>query len=66
MFQGFKNLTNLKFNDNASTLNLEIIDNMFDGCESLLSINTKIFKINKVKNLNYVFRNCHSLTELDL
>ena len=56
MFQGFKNLTNLKFNDNASTLNLEIIDNMFDGCESLLSINTKIFKINKVKNLNYVFR----------
>ena len=59
MFSDCSDLIEIKFNNNTLTKNLEMMDNMFEGCESLKYLDTKIFKVNKVKNLNYVFSRCH-------
>ena len=66
MFAFSSKLKEIKFKENTITNNLEEITEIFSHCESLEKINTKIFKIDKVKNLNYVFEDCYSLTELDL
>ena len=60
------NLEKIKFNENTITKNLETMEAMYMGCESLKNINTKIFKKNKLRNLNDVFNGCISLKEIDL
>ena len=64
MFAYCINLTEIKFNDYTSTKNLETMESMFEKCESLKTINTQIFKENKIRNLNDVFKDCTSLREL--
>jgi len=48
MFDGCSNLTEIAFNNNTKTINLEDMNSMFSNCKSLKEINTKIFKINKL------------------
>ena len=42
------------------------MQSMFDGCESLSSINLANFNTSKVTALNHMFYNCKNLTTLDL
>ena len=42
------------------------MSHMFYSCRALKKINTKIFKENKLTNLNYVFKDCNSLKDIDL
>ena len=55
MFAYCISLIEIKFNNNTSTKNLETMELMFVDCESLESINTKIFRENKLRNLNMFF-----------
>jgi len=66
MFAYCRNLTEIKFNNNTLTKNLESMERMFYDCQYLENINTKIFRENKIRNLNYVFNYCTSLKEIDL
>ena len=66
MFTDCINLKKIIFNNNTLTKNLESMERMFDGCKSLETINTKIFRENKLRNLNFVFNSCTSLKEIDL
>ena len=40
--------------------------NMFNGCTSLVSVNTEDWDVSFVEDMGYMFNNCTSLTELDL
>ena len=66
MFAFSSKLIEIKFKENTITNNLEEITEIFSHCESLEKINTTVFKVDKVKNLNYVFEDCYSLKEIDL
>ena len=66
MFADCRKLKEIKFNNNTTTKNLETMEGMFYNCQSLVHITTKIFKQNKLKNLNKVFNYCISLKEIDL
>ena len=66
MFDNCINLTEIEFNYNTSTKNLEDMSYMFCFCTSLEKINMKIFKENKLINLDFVFGGCESLNEIDL
>ena len=66
MFHGCSRLEKIKFNDNTSTKNLEDMNSMFYECKSLVEMNTKIFKQNKLTNLSYAFKDCNSLKSIDL
>ena len=66
MFEVCFKLKKLIFNNNTRTNNLEEMSCMFSECESLENINTEIFKVNKVKNLNYVFSGFKSLKEKNI
>ena len=66
MFASCINLTEIIFNNNKLTKNLESMEGMFERCESLETINTKVFRQNKLRNLNNVFSFCTSLKAIDL
>ena len=55
MFANCHNLKEIIFNNNTLTKNLETMELMFSNCQSLEYINTKIFRENKLTNLNDVF-----------
>ena len=42
------------------------LDNMFDGCTNLVSVNTQDWDVSNVWSMDCMFRNCSSLVSLDL
>ena len=66
MFDRCSKLGEIIFNNNTVTNNLKEMSYMFRECNKLQYINTKIFKVDKLTNLNDVFENCNSLKEIDL
>ena len=42
------------------------MDNMFNGCESLTSLDLSNFNTSSVENMENMFNGCKSLTSLDL
>ena len=65
-FQGFKNLKSikgLKYLDTSETSNMDF---MFDGCESLASLDVSGFKTDKVTSMFRIFYGCSGLTSLDV
>ena len=42
------------------------MDNMFSGCESLISLDLSHFNMKNVDNIYYMFYECNSLIYLDL
>ena len=70
MFQNCKVLTSLDFSG-VNTSNVQYMDNMFDGCNALVSTATdpldlSSFNTSKVKQMSAMFQNCSTLTTLDL
>ena len=65
-FYGFKNLKSIngmKYLDTSETSNMDF---MFDGCESLASLDVSGFKTDKVTSMFHMFSDCSSLTNLDV
>ena len=65
-FQGYKNLKSikgLKYLDTSETSNMAF---MFEGCESLTSLDVSGFKTDKVTSMFRMFYGCSGLTSLDV
>ena len=66
MFNNFKNLTQINFNNNFDTSKATDMNSMFKDCSSLTSLNLSDFNTTNVTYMNQMFSGCSSLTNLDL
>ncbi len=66
IFEWFKNMVQINFNNNFITTNTKNMSNMFYYCTSLSNLNLSSFDTSNVTNMSYMFRFCSSLTNLDL
>ena len=66
MFNKFKNLTQINFNNNFDTSKATGMSSMFKYCSSLTSLNLSDFNTTNVTYMNNMFCGCSSLTSLDL
>ncbi len=66
IFEGFKNLVEINFNENFNTSNTINMDSMFYNCKLLTSLVFFNFNTAKVTNMSSMFYYCSSLTNLDL
>ena len=51
---------------NLDTSNITSMNYMFNGCQSLTTLDLSNFDTSKVTNMSYMFNNCQKLTILDL
>ena len=51
---------------NFNTKNVVYMNNMFDGCENLIEINSASFDTSQVLNMSCLFKNCQSLMKISL
>ncbi len=66
LFQKFKNVISIEFNNNFDTSNVTTMYAMFNQCSSLKYLNVSSFDTSNVNNMSIMFMGCNSLTELDL
>ena len=66
MFEDFKNLVQINFNNNFNTSKVTNMWRMFFNCTSLTNLDLSSFNTSKVTNMGSMFFNCTSLTNLDL
>ena len=66
IFNNFKNLTQINFNNNFNTSKVTYMGNMFYNCTSLTSLDLSNFNTSKVTDMTMMFYKCSSLTNLDL
>ena len=62
----FLGLIQINFNNNFNTSNVTFLEGMFDGCESLTSLDLSSFNTSNVTDMGTMFYGCSSLTSLDL
>ena len=60
------NLIKINFNGNFNTSNVTEMDEMFENCSSLTSLDLNNFNTANVKYIGGMFEKCSSLTSLDL
>ena len=65
-FKGFFNLTTIEGIEYFNTENVTNMRYMFDGCESLKSLDLTNFNTENVTDMYYMFAYCKSLESLDL
>ena len=65
MFDNFKNLMQINFNNNFNTSNVINMNYMFSGCIPLVNLDLSNFNTSNVKRMNNMFNKCSSLTSLD-
>ena len=66
MFEDFKNLVQINFNNNFNTSKVTNMSWMFFNCTSLTSLDLSNFNTSNVTNMFDMFYKCSSLTTLDL
>ena len=66
MFEDFKNLVQINFNNNFNTSKVTNMIWMFFNCTSLTSLDLSNFNTSNVTNMSDMFYKCSSLTTLDL
>ena len=66
MFEDFKNLVQINFNNNFNTSKVTNMSWMFFNCTSLTSLDLSNFNTSNVTNMSDMFYKCSSLTTLDL
>ena len=66
IFQHCENLVDIIGEENWNTDKVTIMQNMFNYCSSLTSIDLSHFNTSKVTNMSLMFNNCSSLTSIDL
>ena len=65
-FVGCETLETISGLEYLNTANVEIMDNMFNGCSALTSLDLTNFNTAKVTNMSYMFNGCSALKSLDL
>ena len=65
-FVGCETLETISGLEYLNTANVEIMDNMFNGCSALTSLDLTNFNTANVKFMDYMFNGCSALTSLDL
>ena len=65
-FQNCKKLKEIKGIENLDVSRATTLRDMFNGCNSLTSLNLSNWDTSNVTNMIGMFRNCNALTELDL
>ena len=64
--QDYKNMMQNTFVSHLDTAEVNDMQNMFSGCNSLSSLNLLNFNTSIVKNMSYMFRNCGTMESLDI
>ena len=65
-FGGCETLETISGLEYLNTANVEFMDNMFNGCSALTSLDLTKFNTAKVVNMGNMFYGCSALTSLDL
>ena len=65
-FYGCETLETISGLEYLNTANVEFMDNMFNGCSALKSLDLTNFNTAKVTNMGNMFEGCSALTSLDL
>ena len=65
MFHEVKSLISIDFSEKFNTENKTDMNNMFNGCLSLTSINLTYFNTKNVKNMENLFYFCQSLQTIE-
>ena len=65
-FSGMENLESIEGIEHLNTSEVTRMDNMFNGCEALTSLDLSHFNTAKVTSMTGMFARCSSLTDLDL
>ena len=65
-FYGCETLETISGLEYLNTANVEFMDNMFNGCSALKSLDLTNFNTAKVTNMSYMFNGCSALKSLDL
>ena len=65
-FSGCSNLTEIKGIEYLNTENVTNMQEMFNACSKLTSLNLTSFNTAEVTNMSYMFKSCKALTSLDL
>ena len=65
-FSGCNNLTEIKGIEYLNTENVTNMQEMFNACSKLTSLNLTSFNTAEVTNMSYMFKSCKALTSLDL
>ena len=60
------NLTQIEFNNNFNTSNVQDMDFMFGGCSSIINLDLSNFNTTKVTDMYRMFSGCSSIINLDL
>ena len=66
MFEDFKNLVQINFNNNFNTSKVTNMWRMFFNCTSLTNLDLSSFNTSKITDMSQMFYICSSLTSLDL
>ena len=66
IFNSFKKMIQINFNNNFNTSNVTNMSSMFYGCSSLTSLDLSNFNTSSVMNMSSMFFMCSYLTSLDL
>ena len=66
MFEDFKNLVQINFNNNFNTSKVTNMGSMFFNCTSLTNLDLSSFNTSKITDMSQMFYICSSLTSLDL
>ena len=65
-FSGCSNLTEIKGIEYLNTEKVTNMQEMFNACSKLTSLNLSNFNTAEVTNMSYMFKSCKALTSLDL
>ena len=65
-FYSLKSLKSIEGFEYLNTSQVTKMWGMFEGCESLTSLDLSSFDTSKVKSMSHMFLNCESLTSIDL
>ena len=65
-FNGCKTLETISGLEYLNTANVEYMDNMFNGCSALTSLDLTKFNTANVEFMHHMFKGCSALTSLDL
>ena len=66
MFYGCQDMKEIYFSSLFNNIEIQSMNNMFDNCKSLTSIDFTNFKIKKVTSLENMFNGCSSLKDINI
>ena len=66
LFENCEQLVHVKFSETFDTSKVLNLENMFEGCISLKSVNLSSFNTSLISHLTFMFYGCRELTSIDL